>query len=241
VKAGLWVNFAVLLAGCGGVLGIEDFKPPKIQILLRDFETGTRLPGTVVTLWRDDQGPVKEVARVTTDADGQFDLVMTTELPLDGYFEIVDPRYLHTFSHLAQPVVDHADHSADILTTTAAGLQRVADNAGMSQTAGTWLVIAQVLDDGGQVAQATVHAKRDGTPIDDAKICYTKDDDDDDKDVPCGRTTTGADGKAWLFDIPGDASSLVITAMDAEGKRHEVPFPLETGPGIVYTPVPVVP
>jgi hypothetical protein len=184
-----------------------------------------------------------EVGHATTDSAGKFELPVTEGLPLNGYFELVDPRYVHTVSHLVTPVVDHAHREDDdILTLTPDGLRKLAADAGRTQDPAHWLVIAQVVDDQGSfLSGATVAARPDPpalpTPV---EVCYS-DDSPQHTGLPCGNgaATDESDPKAWLFDVP-ETPSLVITAMDANGGPHQVAFPIVGGPGLVFTPVPPV-
>ena len=219
------------------MLGIEDLHPPTIRGTMRDPQADT-VPNTTITLFRDPTGsdPVaRRVDDTTTDKDGRFELPLT-EVPLDGYFEMTVPAYLHTFSHLIKPVVtEHEDpEEHEIITLNAQGLRRLASDISTTQDPTAWLVLAKVIDaDGTPLPGATVHAEVGDPPVAVQLICYTT----EDTGLPCHTGTTTSDGRAWLFNIP-ETSSLTITAVDAAGHPHTISFPIVAGPGVVSTPVP---
>jgi hypothetical protein len=229
-----------MLAGCSAVLGIEDLHPSTVHGVVRDLAADT-VPNASVVLYRDPAPGGVDSTRIdgaTTDDHGAFDLAVTAALPLDGYFDLADPRFVRTFDHLSQPVVDHADLDVEILTLNAITLQKLAADAGKAQDAARWLVVAQVVDAGGSTLEgATVHAEVGEPPVAVSEICYTN----LSTGAPCDTgTTTRGDGNAWLFNIP-ETTSLHITATDADGHAHAVSFPVIAGPGLVITPVPPMP
>ena len=229
--------FSGLFAGCSGVLGIEDFHTAMIRGTLRDIGPDAPVAANVVIAWYRGpdatHGDATRLGETTTAHDGDFELSVTAEPPLESYLEIVDPRYVHTFSRVIQPVLVHADTYVDILTATADGLQALAGHAGETQGAQRWLVIAQVVDaDGGTRPGVTVDAEVADPRGPVAQICYS----DETNDLPCRAGGTGSDGRAWLFDVPA-TSSLSITAIDRDGS-HATSFPITAGPGVVFTPVP---
>jgi hypothetical protein len=216
-----------MIAGCSAVLGIEDLRPPTIHGTVRDMTADT--VSSVSIVFRDPLGP--PIGEATTDGKGRFEIPITAALPLTGYLDLDDPNFVHTFSHLSQPVVDHNDLDVEVLTLTAAGLRTLASDVHVTQDPARSLVIAQVVDAGGSALEgATVLA----TGV--SQICYT----DPSTGSPCvnGATdVTRGDGKAWLFDVPATLP-LKITAMDADGKPHSVMVAVGTGPSLVFTPVP---
>ena len=230
-----------MLAGCGTILGIDDLHPPTIHGTVRDLGADT-VSNAVVVLYRDpdEQNPSStRVDDATSDARGRFAFPIASGLPLDGYLDLADPRFVRTFSHLIQPLVEHADQDVELLTLTPAGLHMLATDVGRAQDPSRWIVLAQVVDAGGSsLAGATVQAETSSPPTAVSQICYT----DPLTSSPCGTgiSTTRDDGKAWLFDVP-ENTTLKITATDSEGKAHTVEFPVVAGPGLVFTPVPPAP
>jgi hypothetical protein len=230
---------AAMLAGCSTVLGIDDLRPPTIHGTLRDV--ADLVSNASIALYRDPDGAGQNstpIAHATTGGDGKFAFPIAKDLPLHGYLELVDPRFVHTFSHLVQPLVDGADLDIEVLTLTAAALQMIAGDAHMTQDPTRSVVIAQVVDaDGGTLAGATIHAQAAGDPpMDILQICAV----DPSTSLPCATGTTRSDGMAWLFDVP-QTMELTITAVDGDGKSHEVAFPVVAGPSLVFTPVPPAP
>jgi hypothetical protein len=222
-----------MLAGCSAVLGIDDLHPPTIRGVVRDLGADT-VSNAAVVLYRE---PATRVGATTTRDGGKFEFPITGALPFDGYFDLSDPRFVRTFSHLAQLVVDHADLDVEVLTLTAAGLRMLASDAGKTQGALGWVVMAQVVDAGGSaLAGATVQAEAGDPAVAVAQICYT----DPSTGFPCAAGPTHDDGKAWLFDVP-EMAPLSITATDSDGHLHTVSFPTVAGPGLVFTPVPPAP
>jgi len=234
---GACICVVATLAGCSTVLGIDDLHPPTIKGTVRDIATDT-VSNVQVVLYRDPEPETAAPTRIddaTTNDRGTFQIPITDTLPLSGYFKLSDQRFVSTFSHLILPVVDHADvDDVEILTLTANGLGLLASGAGKTQDSRHWVVMAQVFDAGGSALPgAIVHAQADGSPVAASQICYSS----PSTGLPCGtRSTTGDDGKAWLFDIP-QADSLSITATDGEGHLHAVAFPVDAGPGLLFTPV----
>jgi hypothetical protein len=228
-----------MLAGCSAVLGIEDLHPSTVHGIVRDLGADT-VANVAVILYRDPGPGMVDSTRIddaTTDEHGAFELPITAALPLTGYFDLVDSRFVRTFSHLHRPIVDHADFDIEILTLTAAGLRSLAADAGMPQDAAHGLVLAQIVDaDGSALPGATVHAEVGEPPVAVSQICYTN----ASTGFPCETGSTRDDGIAWLFNIP-ETASLSITAVDAEGHEHAVSFPVVAGPGLVFTPVPPAP
>jgi hypothetical protein len=213
----LWM--VAMIAGCSAVLGIEDLHPPTIHGTVRDMAADT-VSNVSVALHRDQDGI--PIAAATTDGKGRFEFPVTERLPLDVYLELADPNFVRTFSHLTQP---------------ADGLRMLASGAGQTQGPGRSVVIAQVVDAGGSaLTGATVQAEAGVPPTSVAHICYT----DPSTGFPCAPGAPGAtrdDGKAWLFDVP-ETTKLHITAVDADGKLHEVEFAVVAEPSLVFTPVP---
>jgi hypothetical protein len=234
VMRGASICVVAMLAGCSNVLGIDDLHPPTIHGIVRDIATDT-VSNVAVVLHRDPDAT--RIDEATTSARGTFDIPINETLPFDGYFDLDDPRFVRTFSHLVQPVVDHADMDVEIVTLTPPGLGLLASSAGKSQGAHRWVVIAQVFDAGGSaVTGATVQANADGTDLPASQICYAN----PSTGLPCGTgSTTGDDGKAWLFDVP-EMAMLTITAT-ADSHVQTVSFPVEAGPGLLFTPVPPAP
>jgi hypothetical protein len=224
----LWMM--AMLAGCDAVVGIEDLHPPTIRGTVREIGNDN-LPNVSVVLYRDPDGARIDAA--TTDGQGKFEFPITEALPFDGYLDVGDPGLVRTFSHLSQPVVDHADVGLDLFTLTAAGVPMLVDDAHATQDPARSIVLAQVIDkDGGAITGATVHARVAGAPMDVPQICYT----DALTPAPCAAGTTRDNGFAWLFDIP-ETASLTITAVDGDGHSYEVSFPIIAGPSLVFTPV----
>jgi hypothetical protein len=223
----------LLLAGCSGILGIDDFAPSTIHGSVRDLLANPIAQLTVV-LHLDPDGI--RVSRATTDDDGNFEMPITVALPVSGYFEIRDPRYVHTRSRLVDSVVEHADLDVELFTLTPEGLRTVVADAGKTQGPANWLVIALVIGgDEGPVVNATVGAQVGDPPQPVQQICYSN----PQTSLPCGDgSSTQADGLAFLFDVP-ESDSLAITAMDGSGKRFDAEIPIVPGPGLVVTPIPV--
>lgn len=226
-----------MLAGCSSVLGIDDLHPPTIHGTLRDIATDTVSNASVVLFRDPDATPGATPTRIdgaTTSARGTFQIPVNDTLPLSGYLELEDPRFVHTFSHLVLPVADHADVDVEVVTLTPAGLALLATSAGRTQGAQRWVVIAQVVDAGGSaLIGATVEARDDDTGTAVSQICYAN----PATGLPCGTgSKTGDDGKAWLFDVL-PTMSLTITATDADSHVHTVSFPVDAGPGLLFTPV----
>jgi hypothetical protein len=223
----------LLLAGCSGILGIEDLAPSTIHGTARDL-LANPVEQVNIVLHLDPDGV--RVSHAVTDDDGKFELPITAALPVTGYFEIMDPRYVHTRSHLVDFVVEHADLDVEIFTVTPDGLRSIVARAGRTQRAASWLVIAKVIDDdGGSFASATVGAQVGDPPQPVQQICYA----DPQTSLPCGDgSSTEADGLAFLFDVP-EADSLAITAMNGPGKRVDAELPIPAGPGLLFTPVPI--
>jgi hypothetical protein len=224
-----YAGLVVGLAGCGSILGIEDLRPPTIHGAVRDLKADT-VADAMVTLFRDPDATHTNPQRIgdaMTDSAGAFTLPISDELPLDGFFELADPRFVHTFSHLVLPVVDRADPQAvQILTLTPDGLRMVAADAGRAQDAAHSLVIAQVVDAEGNPQVGATISDQPGP------VCYSL----EGVALPCHVGATTTDGLAWLFDVP-EAALLTITAVDAGGKPYSASFPVLAGPGIVFTPV----
>lgn len=237
VMRGAILGMVAMIAGCSAVLGIEDLHPPTIHGTVRDVVADT-VSNVLVALHRDQDGT--SIAAATTDGKGRFDVPVTEALPLDVYLELADPRFVRTFSHLTQPVVDHADFDVEVLTLTADGLRTVASDAHQMQDPARSVVIAQVVDAGGSaLTGATVQVEAGVPPTTVAHICYTE----PSTGAPCGpgaTNVTGDDGKAWLFDVP-ETTELNITAVDTGGKSYAVKFAVVAGPSFVFTPVPPVP
>ena len=224
-----WAGFVVALtcqaAGCGDALGIEDFQPPTIRGSLHDL-TSDIVPGAMVAL---NRATGQRIATAITAKDGSFTFPITEGLPLDGYLEGLSGAYVPTINQLMVPVVDHVDNFQDVLTTTAAGLQLLADDADTTLDATQWLVIAVVVDPGGStVIGATVEAQGGGGP----KLCYTR----QDNGRPCSLASTLEDGRAWLFGV-AQSDLLTITARDADGHRYQGSAQTFTGSGVVVAPV----
>jgi hypothetical protein len=224
----LWACFVVSLAGCGGILGIEDFDPPTIRGQLRDI-TSDFVPSAAVALRHDNGAPLTQV---TTDAEGRFEIPITEQLPLDGYFEVLSPGFVPTINRLLTPVIDHVDTSQDVFTTTPAGLALLEDDADTTLSATQWLVLAVVVDaGGGTIAKATVTAMdSDGQPVD--KVCYTR----QDITRPCALVSTGSDGLAWLFGAKQN-DTIVVSATDADGVTYQSTVRTFAGSGIVFAPI----
>jgi hypothetical protein len=236
VMRGPLLCVVAMLAGCSAVLGIEDLHPPTIHGAVRQI-AGDNVSNVSITLYRDPEGGGTDstpIETATTDGQGKFELPIRVALPLDGYLDLADPRFVRTFSHLTQPVVDHANlDDADVFTLTAAGLATLASGAQVTQDPARSLVIAQIVGmDGGVLVGATVHAEVGpaATPV--SQICYTN----SLTGFPCATGATGADGRAWLFDVP-ETMALTITAVDAGGQSHVLSFSVVAGPSLVFTPV----
>jgi hypothetical protein len=221
-----------LLAGCGGLLGIEDFDPPSITGALRDLDNDN-IRDTKVVFFDESRTKFGETI---TGADGTYVLPLTAELPvngLNGYFELNDPRYVHTFSYLLTPALDGAKNGHEIVTLTSDGLRSLADTATMPHGANSWIVVAAVIDDqGGAAIGATVEAVTQANQR--LAVCYT---DQDDPNLPCGGSSTGNDGLARIFDVPENVT-VTVSAINTEGGSHTISFPTAGGPGLVSTPVP---
>ncbi len=224
-----------MLAGCSAVLGIEDLHPPTIHGAVRDLAGGTVSKVSIV-LFRDPEGGGSDSTRIdaaTTDGQGRFELPIRAVLPLDGYLDLDDAPFVRTFSHLTQPVVDHADLDVEVFTLTAAGVANLASGAGKTQDPARSVVIAKIVDaDGSGLPGATVHAEVGTPPTAVSQICYTN----SLTGFPCATGGTGTDGLAWLFDVP-ETESLNITAVDANGQPHGLVFPVIAGPSLVFTQV----
>jgi hypothetical protein len=228
-----------MLAGCSAVLGIDDLHPPTIHGVVRDLAADT-VSNAPVVLYRDPDAQTPDATRVgstKTSDGGKFEFPITGRLPLDGYLELADARFVRTFSHLVQPVVDHADLDVEVHTVTVVGLHMLATEAGKTQAPLRWVVVAQVVDAGGSALPgATVSAEAGDPAAPVPQICYT----DPSTGFPCVAGPTRDDGKAWLFDVP-EMASLTISAMDSDGHLHTTSFPVIAGPGLVFTPVPPAP
>jgi hypothetical protein len=210
------------------VLGIEDFQPPTIHGSLRDITSDT-VPSAMLAL---DRPTGERISTAVTGNDGGFSFAVTAGLPFDGYLEVLSGAYVPTISRMLVPVVDHVDTPHDVFTTTAAGLQLLADDADTTLDATQWLVIAVVVDGGGSVVPgATVEALGgDGQPV--AKLCYTR----QDNGRPCSQVSTLGDGQAWLFGIAQN-DLVAITARDGDGNRYEASVQTFAGSGLVLAPV----
>jgi len=221
----------VLLAGCGSVLGIEDFAPPMIKGALRDLDNDSVKNAKLVFF--DDSGT--KVGETTTNDRGDYEFPLTGQLPVNGYFEVNDPRLVHTFSHLLTPALDRTENSHEIQTLSAEGLRNLVTAAEMVQGPSSWLVVGQVADDQGSSAVgAMVEAVTQNDPTRLLGLCYTK---RDETGRPCGGSSTADDALAWIFDVPENAT-LTISAVDADGGAHSTSFPTVAGPGLIFTPVP---
>jgi hypothetical protein len=235
VIRGAFLCTVAMLAGCSAVLGIDDLHPPTIHGAVRDLAGGT-VSNVSIVLYRDPEGGGSDSSRIdaaTTDGQGQFELPLRATLPLNGYLDLDDAHFVRTFSHLTQPVVDHADFDVEVFTLTAAGLATLASGAQVTQDPARSVVIARIVDmDGGVLVGATVHAEVGTPPTAVPQICYTN----SLTGFPCATGATGADGLAWVFDVP-ETESLKITAVDAEGQPQVLVFPVIAGPSLVFTPV----
>jgi len=222
-----------MLAGCSAVLGIEDLHPPTIHGAVRDLAGGT-VSNVSIVLYRAPEAVGSDGTRIdaaTTDGQGRFELPLSAALPLIGYLDLDDAPFVRTFSHLIQPVVDHADFDVEVFTLTAAGLATLASGAQVTQDPARAVVIARIVDmDGGVLVGATVHAEvgTSATPV--SQICYTN----SLTNFPCATGATGPDGLAWLFDVP-ETDSLKITAVDAEGQPQVLVFRVIAAPSLVFT------
>jgi hypothetical protein len=229
------VAIAAMLAGCSAALGIDDLHPPTIHGTLRDATDF--VSNAPIALYRAPDGAGLDgtpIDHATTDGAGKFAFPVSEGLPLHGYLDLADPRFVRTISHLIQPVVDHADVDVEILTLTAAALRMLASDAHMNQDPARSIVVAQVIDaDGGSVEVATLHAEAGEPPTNVPLICFA----DRATSLPCATDSMHSNGVAWLFDVP-ETSLLKITAVDAEGKSHEVDLHIVPGPSLVFTPVP---
>lgn len=218
--------FALLLSGCTSVLGIEDLHTPTpvINGFVREIGVDHRPVANAAITLRRDAGSV-QLGEATTHSDGSFDMAVAEGFPSDGFFEIMDPRYLHTFSYVLRP-----DLSVELVTLTAAQLQSLASTSGTTQNQSNWLVIAEVVDgDGGPVSGATVSSEPTAPPQD---LCYS----DAITQLPCHAGSTTGDGRAWFFDAP-EQNNLMINAVDAQQLRYDASIPLVPGPGVVFTPL----
>lgn len=239
VIRGAFLCTVAMLAGCSAVLGIEDLHPPTIHGAVRQIG-GDNVSNVSIALYRDPEGGGTDstlIEAATTDGQGRFELPIRVALPLDGYLDLADPHFVRTFSHLTQPVVDHADLDVEVFTLTAAGLATLASGAHVTQDPARSVVIAQIVDMyGSALPGATVQAEAGvpATPV--SQICYTN----SLTGFPCAPGVTGTDGLAWLFDVP-ETASLKITAVDAAGQPHVVEFAVVAGPSLVSTPVPPTP
>jgi hypothetical protein len=193
------------------------------------------VPNASVALYREPEGGAPDSTRLdaaTTNGQGRFEFPVTAALPISVYLDLADSRFVRTFSHVTQPLVDHTDLDVEILTLTTAGLRRLASDAHATQDPARSVVVARVVDaDGSTLAGATVHAQGGNPPTDIAQICYS----DAVTGFPCAPGTTRDDGLAWLFDVP--AASLTITAIDSAGHPHAVSLSIVAGPSFVFTPV----
>jgi hypothetical protein len=232
VRPGSWACFVVAIAcqaaGCGSALGIEDLRPPTIRGTLHDI-TSDITPSSMLAFNRLTG---ERISTAVTDKDANFTFPVTAGLPLDGYLEVLSGAYAPTISQLLTPVIDHADTFQDVFTTTAAGLQLLADDADTTLDATQWMVVGVVVDGGGStVTGARVEAKgSDGQPV--ARLCYTR----QDTGRPCGQVSTLEDGRAWLFGIK-QGDTVTITARDRDGNIYEGNARTFTGSGLVFAPV----
>jgi hypothetical protein len=230
------VAMAAMLAGCSTVLGIDDLHPPTIHGTLRDNVDAVR--NAPIALYRTSDGAGLDgtpIDHATTDGAGKFAFPVSAGLPLHGYLDLTDPRFVRTINHLIQPVADHADVDVEVLTLTAAAFRMLASDAGMPQDPARSIVVAQVIDaDGGALSGATIQAGDPPTAV--PHMCFG----DQVTSLPCATDAMHSNGLAWLFDVP-ETSLLKITAVDAEGKSHEVKLHIVAGPSLVFTPVPPAP
>jgi hypothetical protein len=224
------------LPGCGSILGIDDLHPTSIKGALSALDQDNVRNAKVVFFDRSGT----KVGETTTRDDGSYELPLTGQLPVNGYFEVKDPRVVHTVSYLLTPALDRIENSHDIQTLTPEGFAELVAAAGMSQGATSWLVVAQVVDDQGSTAVGAkiLSAATEEDPTRQLGVCYSGRSGPD--LTPCGGTSTGDDAFARIFDVP-DSAALTISAVDADGGSHTISFPTVGGPGLVFTPIPPAP
>lgn len=248
----LLVTSCLAFAGCGSLLGIDDFttggdvSPPPPGDTLPDAPPGS-VPETITfsgqtVLDRGDfasptipntqlvflRGGSELIAESTTDASGNYAITIPTGgAALSGYLE------LEIATDAYVPRMYAFDLTGDrSVTITAFGIDRIAQlasAAGASQTTSTGVVFAKVVDPitGQGVSGATFDTGGVG------QIRY----EDDSTSAPGSTTTaTGFSGDVWVFGVTGTVTLTAHVGGRSLARTLEVPPQSFTTVGFLLAP-----
>jgi hypothetical protein len=197
-------------------LPLPPAEGPTVTISGQAFTVGfagqTPVQGAVVTgfLFGDTTNPL---ATDTTDANGDYSITSNTTggMPLDAYLQITEPAFLDSYLYPPTPVFQANLSGVATLLLDSQTLSLIATLAGATQTAGQGFSVVLVVDCfGNPVSGATVSSVPAA-----GDIRYT------DGMLPSSTATaTGADGLAFLFDLPPGPVEVDADALGMSLREH---------------------
>lgn len=207
----LFVGFFVIAVGCGSSGGGKSVDAPNVAATImisgtaseRSLSGTTPVQGAMVAAY-DSSDPNTVVAMTTTDASGNYSLMVPTMgKPVDGFVKAAKSGYMDTYLYAPAPLTaDFGMASINMLTAQNFSLlQGALCNANQDTAKGT--IAVEVVDSAMAGAMTVGGVTVASTPAA-TKYCYDK------SGTPNQTATvTDTDGVAFMFNVTG---SVMVSA-----------------------------